>query len=82
MKYMKPAILFILGILAVGAPGMSDLGNATATQAVIQMVICVALIVLIARPKEVCQIAYHLLLRLHRQAHSLPRNVRNVHRSS
>ena len=80
-SYLKVIVIALLFLLTIGAPGQTDLGNATALQAVTQILVCLALIALIARPKEVCRIAYHLLLRLHRQAHSLPRNVQNVHRA-
>ena len=81
--YTKGLLIMLVWVFGIfGSFGSVDLGFSTAGQALKQVAFSLALIALIARPKEVCQIAYHLLLRLHRQAHSLPRNVRNVHRSS
>lgn len=80
MTRLKPAALFILALLIVGAPGQTDLGNATALQAVTQVVICLALIALIARPKVVMLCVYKVLLRLHRAVQGMPRNVQAIRR--
>lgn len=74
----RDVIVAILFLLTIGAPGMVDLGNATLTHAIMQMLICTALIVLITRFKEVLLLGYHLLYRLSRPLPSLPRNVRPV----
>lgn len=81
--YTKGLLIMLIWIFGIfGSFGSVDLGFSTAGQALKQVCVSLALIALIARPKEVCQIAYHLLFGMHRQAHSLSRNVRNVHRSS
>lgn len=81
--YTKGLLIMLIWIFGIfGSLGAVDMDFISARQALKQIGVSLALTALIAYTKEVCQIAYHLLLRLHRQAHSLPRNVRNVHRSS
>lgn len=72
---LKTLVVFVLVLLVLGSPGAVDLGQATVGEAVSQMVICTALIILIYRWKEVLERGKATLSRMYRAISHVPCNM-------
>jgi hypothetical protein len=82
IDYIKGGTIFILFLVALGGFGSVDLGIGTIGQALEQTAVCAVLAYLVAHLEGVLCIVYYVLHGLYKAASRLPRNVRNVHRSS